>query len=270
MRIVTWNVNGLRAALRKGLLDHLKTLDPEVLLLQEIRCRPGQIDPGITDGWHVTWHPAQKPGYAGTAVWSRRPHRLLGYGLQPPRCRRPDPAVDPEGRVLRVEVGGVQMINVYLPSGGASPARQVAKEAWMAEFLPWASGWSRSRQPCLLAGDLNIAHQPIDLFHHRSNTRQSGFLPHERAWLTDLLDQGWTDTVRRSAGEVDGPYSWWSNRGSARALDRGWRIDYVLTNRWLTPRVAAPSTHRSLALARGEDPPTSDHAPISVDLEPAG
>jgi exodeoxyribonuclease-3 len=256
MRITTWNVNGLRAAIRKGLAEHLEEIQPDLLLLQEIRVRPDQLPAewASPPGWHVTWNPAEKPGYAGTAVWSREPHTVVGRGLDGDGC-------DPEGRVLRVKVAGVQAVSVYLPSGSSSPERQAIKEEWMQRFLPWAAKLRRARTPTLLGGDLNIAHTPRDIFYAKSNETQSGFLPHERRWFSQLLGTGWRDLVREHAGDIDGPYSWWSNRGQARAKDRGWRIDYLLGNASAGRRFGNATTHRAAGLA------CSDHAPVSVDLD---
>ncbi|MEM9419833.1 MAG: exodeoxyribonuclease III [Planctomycetota bacterium] len=256
MRITTWNVNGLRAALRKGLAEQLESIRPDVLLLQEIRVKPDQLPAewASPSGWHVTWHPAEKPGYAGTAVWSRSPHKSVETGLG-------DGEADDEGRVLRVKVGGVQVVSVYLPSGSSSPERQVAKEAWMARFYPWAEKLKRARTPTFLGGDFNIAHTERDIYYAKSNQKQSGFLPHEREWFGGLLDLGWHDVVRKDAGDMDGPYSWWSNRGQARALDRGWRIDYLLANPAGAKLHTSTQTHREAGLQ------CSDHAPVSVDLK---
>ena len=262
MRITTWNVNGLRAALRKGFSEHLQQIAPDVILLQEVRARPEQLPDGwaTPKGWHVTWHPAVKPGYAGTAVWSRRPHKLLARGLE-------DGIDDDEGRVLRVQTDDpqgkpVRVASVYLPSGSSSDARQQSKEAWMKRFAPFAEGLRRARTPTLIGGDLNIAHTERDLYYAKSNQKQSGFLPHEREWFGTLLDTGWHDLVREHAGDVDGPYSWWSNRGQARAKDRGWRIDYLLGNAAAGKRFKSATTHRDAGLA------CSDHAPVSIDLNP--
>lgn len=261
MRITTWNVNGLRAAIRKGLADQLAQIKPDVLLLQEIRVKPEQLDPEWAQpaGWHVTWHPAEKPGYAGTAVWTRSPHQLVSRGLSDQKS----PDSDPEGRVLRVKVDGVQVVSVYLPSGSSSPARQEIKEQWMAQFMPWAAKLKRARTPTIMGGDLNIAHTERDLYYAKSNQNQSGFLPHEREWFGELLGLGWRDVVREAAGEVDGPYSWWSNRGQARKLDRGWRIDYLLANGPAAKRLlpGKVTTHREAGLA------CSDHAPVSLELK---
>jgi exodeoxyribonuclease III len=253
MRITTWNVNGLRAAVRKGLAEYLDRLRPDVLLLQEIRVRPAELPPEWQkpDGWHVCWHPSARPGYSGVAVWSRAPVRVLCRGFG---------GADPEGRVLRIAVDGVQIICAYLPSGSSGPVRQRHKEAWMARFLPWAERFTRSRGPVVLGGDLNIAHTERDIFYARSNEKHSGFLPHERAWFGRFLGTGWDDFVREHVGPLQGPYSWWSNRGRARELDRGWRIDYLLGNR------AAARRFRTASILRDGGLAISDHAPVTVEL----
>lgn len=255
MRITTWNVNGLRAALRKGFEEHLDRLQPDVLLFQEVRALPDQLPMpwAAPEGWHVHWHPAQKKGYAGVAVWSRKPMKVLGTGLD-------DDDEDPEGRVLRVKVDGVRLVSIYLPSGSSGDHRQAEKEKWMARFTPWAQKLAKSRVPTVLGGDFNIAHTERDIFYAKSNEKSSGFLPHERAWFGDLLDSGWSDLVREQVGEVQGPYSWWSNRGQARALDRGWRIDYLLANRAAAKRFQAAHIDREAGLS------VSDHAPVSIDI----
>jgi exodeoxyribonuclease-3 len=282
MRITTWNVNGLRAALRKNFAKHLETIKPDVLLLQEVRAMPEQLpaDWREPDGWHVLWNPAQKKGYAGTAIWSRQPIETHTLGLN-------QSDKDEEGRLVTTTIDGVGVASVYLPSGSSGDHRQVEKEKWMKRFKPWADQHRKSDTPFVFGGDLNIAHTERDIFHAKSNQKTSGFLPHEREWMTKCLDSGWRDLVREdydqllSAGgdaieqirgrfgvegegiepDKHGPYSWWSNRGSARAKNRGWRIDYLLANPAAAQRFVAAHVHR----AGGLD--TSDHAPLSIDLE---
>jgi exodeoxyribonuclease-3 len=255
MRITTWNVNGLRAAIRKGFADHVARIDPDVLMLQEIRVRPEQLPETwiMPAGWNVHWHPAQRPGYAGVAVWSKPTMELVGRGLE-----RGDP--DAEGRVLCVRVRGVRIVSVYLPSGSHSEERQAEKEKWMQRFRPWAKRLLRSKEPVVLGGDLNIAYTERDIFYAKSNAKTSGFLPHEREWFGTMLGDGWSDLVRKHYGEIRGPYSWWSNRGRARELDRGWRIDYLLANAAAAERFRGASIHREGGLT------VSDHAPVTIDL----
>jgi len=254
MRITTWNVNGLRAAARKGILEQIQRISPDVLLLQEIRAQPEQLDPDIAQppGWHVWWHPAERRGYSGVAIWSKKPIRIESIGLN---------GRDPEGRLLLARIGSVRVGSVYLPSGSSGDHRQAVKDRWLEAMLPWTRRFARSPIPTVLGGDFNIAHTKRDIYHWKSNQATSGFLPHERAWMSSFLDQGWHDFVREQAGDVDGPYSWWSNRGRARELDRGWRIDYVAGNR-PAGRIAGKAwIDRQAGLA------ISDHAPVSVEID---
>lgn len=254
MRITTWNVNGLRAALRKGFAEILDQLAPDVLLLQEVRALPEQLPEewAAPDGWHVHWHPAEKRGYSGTAIWSRTPIEILGTGLD---------GDDPEGRIVRALTDGVEVVSVYLPSGSSSVMRQQVKEDWMEEFAPWASQLLSKRRPVIMGGDFNIAHTERDIFYAKSNENMSGFLPHERDWMGGLIETGWRDFVRNHYGEMQGPYSWWSNRGRARELDRGWRIDYLIGN---TP---AAKRFQSADICRAGGMTVSDHAPVTIDLD---
>lgn len=256
MRITTWNINGFRAAARKGLLTQVERLNPDVLLLQEVRALPGQLDPlhAAPPGWNVHWHPAARPGYSGVAVWSRHPMKIECVGLL-------NDGSDHEGRLVVMRIGPIRVASVYLPSGSSGEHRQAEKDRWLEKFLPWCEQFTRSRVPTVLGGDFNIAHTERDIFHWKSNQKTSGFLPHERAWMTSFLEQGWHDFVRERFGPVDGPYSWWSNRGQARALDRGWRIDYVAGNR------AAGKIARDAWIDREAGIAISDHAPVSVELD---
>jgi len=254
MRITTWNVNGLRAALRKGFADILEQVRPDVLLLQEIRALPEQLPAewAEPEGWYVYWNPAEKKGYSGTAIWSRTPLEGVTTGLD---------SDDPEGRIIRARVDGVELVSVYLPSGSSGDERQEVKEGWMDRFAPWADSLRRRRRPVVMGGDFNIAHTERDIFYARGNAKNSGFMPHERDWIGSLFDSGWRDFVRQHYGERQGPYSWWSNRGRARELDRGWRIDYLIGN--------APSAKRfqSADICREGGLTVSDHAPVTIDLD---
>lgn len=278
MRITTWNVNGLRAAIRKGFAKHLDAIAPDVLLLQEVRALPEQLPKEwqAPDGWHVAWNPAQKKGYAGTAIWSRQPLTTHALGVS-----KTDK--DEEGRLITTQVNGVGLASVYLPSGSSGEHRQAEKEKWMKSFKPWAEKHRKADTPFVFGGDLNIAHTPRDIFHAKSNTKTSGFLPHERDWLGGMFDAGWADLVRAdydqllAAGgdiqgrfgvegegidpEIHGPYSWWSNRGSARAKNRGWRIDYLLANAPAAERFQQAHINRAAGIE------CSDHAPVSIDLD---
>jgi exodeoxyribonuclease-3 len=254
MRVATWNINGIRAALRKGFADHLQRVNPDILLLQEVRARPEQIPPpwATPDGWSTLWHPAERPGYAGTGVWARRDISDEARGAG---------EADSEGRVVVSRVAGVRFVSVYLPSGSSGEHRQAEKDRWLGFFLAWAERLARSRVPTVLGGDFNIAHTELDIFYAKANEKNSGFLPHERAWFGELLTQGWADLIREQHGPEQGPYSWWSNRGQARALDRGWRIDYLLANKAAARRVTGCFIDRPSGLE------VSDHAMVVADLD---
>ena len=257
LRIITWNVNGLRAAIRKGLSDWLAELEPDIVLLQEIRARPDQLPEPWADmeGWHVHWHPAERPGYSGTCIWSRQPIDRIETGI--------DGKPDPEGRLLVARIGPVDVASIYLPSGSSSDDAQKRKQKWMKDFAPFAKKLMRRRRPVVLGGDLNIARTEQDLYHWRSNQNTSGFLPHERSWMDDLVKAGCHDLLRDHVGDQDGPYTWWSNRGQARDLNRGWRIDYLLGNSKAARGADSLSVHREAGLA------ISDHAPVILDLDAA-
>lgn len=251
MKVTTLNVNGLRSAERRGFRDWLARAAPDVLCLQEIRCEEATAPPGLwaPEGYHAAWSPARQKGYAGTAVWSRRAPVAVRRGTGHPRG-------DDEGRATGMDLGGLEVWSVYLPSGSSGPERQAWKYAYMAHLEPWLAALLASGRPALVCGDVNIAHQPIDLKNWRGNQKNSGFLPEERAWFGARLAEGWRDAFRERHPEL-AAYSWWSNRGRARENDVGWRIDYVLA----TPsvRVVDAGIDRHAGL--------SDHAPVWVELE---
>jgi len=254
MRVLTWNVNGLRAALKKGVEAHLALINPDVVLLQEVRALVEQLptDFALKKPWSAHWNPAQKLGWSGTATWSRLPLSLQSVGFD---------GTDADGRILITQVGDWDLLNIYLPSGSAGPEKQAAKEEWIARFLPWAQSFANSSRPALLCGDLNIAHTKNDVWSPSRAAKLSGFLPHERDWFTDFLATGWTDTLREHLGAQQGPYTWWSNLGRAKAEDRGWRIDYALVNAAGRSRVRNVSVNREAGIA------VSDHAPVIVDVD---
>jgi exodeoxyribonuclease III len=254
MRIATWNVNGLRAALKKGFAEHVERINPDVLLLQEVRALQEQLpnEWSKPEGWECLWHPAEKKGYSGTAIWSK--HNLK----EEARGAGQD---DPEGRVIMGKVGKLRVVSVYLPSGSSGEHRQAEKDRWLGFFHQWVEPMLKSKIPTVLGGDLNIAHTQRDIFHWKSNQKTSGFLPHERQWMGDLIDMGWSDVIREAHGDVDGPYSWWSNRGQARAKDRGWRIDYLLMNPAAKKRMIGCSIDRQSGME------VSDHAMVVADLD---
>ena len=258
MRIVTWNLNGIRAAIRKGLAGFIERIDADIWMFQETRALPEQLpsDWSMPGGFESLWHPAEKKGYSGVMTASRVGLNELARGVE----SRNDPE-DSEGRFLLTRHGPLLLGNTYLPSGSSKEERQAWKEDWMEDYLEYAKQWSDSDQPVILAGDLNICHTEDDIWNPRSNRNTSGFLDNEREWFSRMLASGWYDLFREYRGPGKGPYSWWSNRGNARADDKGWRIDYFLGNR------AAAAHVKSVEIMREGGLVISDHAPVILDLD---
>jgi len=257
MRIVTWNVNGIRAAIRKGIDRFFEKIDANVWMLQEVRCLEEQLpkDWSIPSGYEMILHPAEKKGYSGVATISNTEMIEEGRGMK----GTIDPN-DSEGRVLVTKHDDVLLVNTYLPSGSSKEERQQYKETWMSQWRDFIRPLLQSDYTVIVAGDLNIAHTENDIWNPKGNAKTSGFLPHEREWFSDLLGDGWYDLFREHVGPDEKIYSWWSNRGQARAKDRGWRIDYLLGNE------AARDRMKSVEIDRQGGLEVSDHAPVILDL----
>jgi len=257
MRIVSWNVNGMRAAIRKGIDRYFEELDADIWMFQEIRCLEEQLPKewAIPNGYSWILHPAEKKGYSGVATMAKSEFEELGRGKG-----GVIDTDDSEGRVLITRHGNLTLVNTYLPSGSAKEERQHYKEKWMDEWRNFVSKMLTLDEPVILAGDLNIAHTENDIWNPKGNVNTSGFLPQEREWFTQLLGDGWHDLFREYVGEGEKKYSWWSNRGQARIKDRGWRIDYFLGNN------AAFSMLSSCRIERRGGLEVSDHAPVILDL----
>ncbi len=255
MRIISWNVNGIRAAIRKGMDSFIEEMKPDVLMLQEIRCLEEQLPKNWKPPLEMTysWHPAIRKGYSGVATLSNKEFKAIGKGKGDDK--------DEEGRVLLTKHGNITLINTYLPSGSSKIERQMYKEKWMEDFLIWLKEFVSLDAPVIVAGDLNIAHTENDIWNPSGNKMSSGFLPNEREWFDRLLECGWTDVCREFFGDKKGPYSWWSNRGRARILNRGWRIDYFLVNKAAKKLITNAEINREGGLV------VSDHAPVIIDLE---
>jgi exodeoxyribonuclease-3 len=254
MRIITLNVNGIRSADRKGLGRWLARAEPwDVVCLQEVRAEHADLPRRITAPRraHAAFHPATRKGYAGVAVYAKMEPRVAsGFGSR---------EFDAEGRYLEAHFPGLTVISVYLPSGSSGPHRQASKYRFLDEFLPHLAQLRASGREIVLCGDWNIAHREIDLRNWRSNRKNSGFLPEERAWLTRVFDDlGFVDVFRRVDPRPE-QYTWWSNRGAAWAKNVGWRIDYQIA----TPGIAA--TARTAAIYKSRR--FSDHAPLIIDYD---
>ncbi|WP_435749992.1 exodeoxyribonuclease III [Thauera sp. AutoDN2] len=256
LRIISLNLNGIRSACRKGLLDWLPAQQADFLCVQELKAQANDLDETMRspDGMKGWFHHAEKKGYSGVGIYSRRePDRVVeGLGIAD---------IDAEGRFLQLDFGKLSVISLYLPSGSSSEERQQVKFDFMDRFLPHMDMLYQSGQEVVVCGDWNIAHREADLKNWKSNQKNSGFLPEERAWLSRLFDeQGWIDVYRRLHPEAtDACYTWWSNRGQAWAKNVGWRLDYQIA----TPGLAAAA--RNAQVYKSER--FSDHAPLTVDYD---
>jgi len=250
-------VNGIRAAIRKGFDKFVEKIDADIWMLQEVRCLYEQLPPNwsIPKGCEMILHPAEKKGYSGVATISKTDMIEIGRGMNGSL----DPN-DSEGRVLVTKHNDILLVNTYLPSGSSKEERQHYKETWMSQWREFIRPLLDSDQTVIVAGDLNIAHTESDIWNPKGNTKTSGFLPHEREWFSDLLSDGWHDLFREHVGPDAKIYSWWSNRGQARAKDRGWRIDYLLGNKVARQRLT------SVEIDRQGDLEVSDHAPVILDI----
>jgi exodeoxyribonuclease III len=252
VRIVTLNANGIRSAHNKGLAGWMSKLRGwDVFCLQELKANVEDVPEELHKIKKATGHfySAEKKGYAGTGLWTPHQAKITrGIGVE---------EFDREGRYLEADLGSVVVISLYLPSGAAGPERQASKDRFLTAFPTHLKKLRKSGKEVVVCGDFNIAHKEIDLKNWRSNQKNSGFLPHERAWLTHVFDEiGFVD-VHRSLDPRPEQYTWWSNRGNAYANNVGWRLDYQIA----TPGIAATAKKASIYL----DEKFSDHAPLVID-----
>ncbi|MCP9612619.1 exodeoxyribonuclease III [Coprobacter tertius] len=229
MKIITYNVNGIRSALNKGLIDWLSAERPDILCLQETKAQPDQVPTEEFEslGYHCYFFSAKKKGYSGVAIITRIKPDHVEYGMGISRY-------DDEGRFLRADFGDLSVISVYHPSGTSGEERQAFKMEWLEDFHRYVLDLNKSRHKLVLCGDYNICHEAIDIHDPVRNATNSGFLPEEREWMTRFLDSGYIDTFRYFHSEP-GNYTWWSFRFNARANNKGWRIDYCMVNREMAP-----------------------------------
>lgn len=251
--LCTLNLNGLRSAERRGFARWLKKSKPDVLCLQELRAMPADVDEALRSpsGYNSRWNSAAKKGYSGVALYSRASADRYTAGTGFDHCAD-------EGRALRADFESLSAVSLYVPSGTSSPERLAMKLRFLDELLGFTGALLAEDVPIAVCGDMNIAHTPLDLAAPKRNEKNSGFLPEERAWFDRLLAQGWVDVMRRLHPGEPGLYSWWSNRGRARAKDVGWRLDYVLASPKLAGRVTKAWIEKKVNL--------SDHAPVWVEM----
>jgi len=256
MKIISYNVNGIRAAIRKGLVEFLATESFEMVCLQEIKANPDQVDVSELEalGYHFYWHPAEKKGYSGVATLSKIPadHIVVGSGMK---------QYDMEGRILRTDFGAWTLLNCYFPSGTSGDIRQDFKMEFLADFMNYIEQLRKERPNLIIVGDYNIAHTEMDIHNPKSNKKTSGFLPEERQWMTEWFDSGFVDAYR-SLHPDEETYSWWSYRANARANNKGWRIDYQ--------SFSAPIADRLIAARHIKEAEQSDHCPVFVEWNAEG
>ena len=249
MRFVSWNVNGLRACVQKGFAESFHQLNADFFCLQETKLQDGQIRLDL-DGYYQYWCYAQKKGYSGTAILTKHEPLTVRYGLG-------IDALDTEGRVITLEYPSFYLITCYTPNAQRGLARLDHRMVWDTAFREYAAKLSTEKS-VIICGDLNVAHQNIDLKNPAANRGNAGFSDEERESFGKLLDAGFTDTFRYLYPDVTGAYSWWSYMFNARANNAGWRIDYFLTSQDLNPQILQAQIHPDIL--------GSDHCPVSVDL----
>jgi len=253
MKIVTYNVNGLRAALRKGWLEWLKETNADVVCIQEIKATPDLIPELVLMeemGYEHYWYPAQKKGYSGTAIFTRITPKHVEYG-----CGHE--LYDFEGRVIRADFEDVSVMSTYFPSGTTGDIRQTFKYEFLADFQTYSDELLKTNPNLIVCGDYNICHRAIDIHNPKSNANSSGFLPEEREWMENFINSGYIDSFRHLNADPH-HYSWWSYRAGARSRNLGWRIDYNM--------VSKPLEERIVSAYHLPDAMHSDHCPVVVEL----
>jgi exodeoxyribonuclease-3 len=258
IRLFSWNVNGLRACSRKGFPEWLQQARPDVLALQEVRATPDQLDAAVRapDGYRTHFHPAGRPGYSGVALYTAiEPRQVTLGGLG-------DPRLDGEGRLIIADYGDFLLYAGYFPNGGEDLSRVPYKLEFSEAVLQHAEAQRRAGRGIVICGDVNTAHEEIDLAHPKANRNNTGFLPEERAWLTRLIEHGYIDVFRERHPGEGGLYTWWSSRWGVRERNVGWRIDYFFVSTELEDRVVDARIHPQVM--------GSDHCPVELVLRIGG
>ena len=254
MKLYSWNVNGVRAVQKKGFLDWLHSEQPDVLAIQETKAQPEQLDPELRqpEGYHSCWVSAERKGYSGVGLFSKvEPLDVkLGLGIE---------KFDSEGRTVIADYGSFVLMSTYLPNGKASAERLSYKMEYKDAFLDYANKLRAAGRPVVFCGDINTAHNEIDLTHPKPNAKYSGFLRIERDWMDKVVEQGYIDSFRHLNPEKEGAYSWWSMRSGARQKNVGWRIDYFFISPDLLDKLVTAEIHADVM--------GSDHCPISLTLD---
>ena len=252
MKIISYNINGIRAAIRKGFIEWLKKENPDVICLQEIKAFDNQFDKTEFEalGYYCFWHSAAKKGYSGVAILCKKQPDNVVYGCG-------DKEIDVEGRILKIEFDNINILSCYFPSGSSGEIRQGFKMKFLDYFLNFAQHEKKNKN-ILMSGDFNICHKNIDIHNPIANKNTSGSLPEERQWLSEFLNLGFVDTFREINPQPD-YYSWWSYRARARENNKGWRIDYHMLSKELKPAIKHVDILRDVY--------HSDHCPILLELK---
>ena len=250
MRFISWNVNGLRACMQKGFLEYFQNAQADFFCLQETKLQAGQIDLQL-DGYHQYWNYAQKKGYSGTAIFTKHTPLSVSYGMNIPE-------LDLEGRLITLEYENFYLVTCYTPNAQRELARLDFRMTWEKAFADYLSDLD-AQKPVIVCGDLNVAHQEIDLKNPKSNRGSAGFSDEERACFSSLLKRGFTDTFRYLYPDVTGIYSWWSYMFKARQNNAGWRIDYFLVSDRMKEKISNAAIHTDIF--------GSDHCPVSLELK---
>ena len=250
MKFISWNVNGIRACVTKGFLDYFKEVDADIFCLQETKLQEGQIDLNL-EGYYEYWNYAQKKGYSGTAIFTKKKPISVAYGIDIEEH-------DNEGRVITLEFEDFYFITVYTPNSQSELKRLDYRMKWEDDFREYLKKLD-SIKPVIVCGDLNVAHKEIDLKNPKTNRKNAGFTDEEREKLTILLDNGFIDTYRHFNPDKEGIYSWWSYRFNARENNSGWRIDYFLASEKLKDRLVSADIHTEIL--------GSDHCPVELVLK---
>ena len=250
MKLISWNVNGLRACVTKGFMDFFNEMDADIFCVQETKLQPGQIQMDLP-GYHQYWNSAVKKGYSGTAVFTKQEPLSVAYGIGIEEH-------DQEGRVITLEFEDFYHVTVYTPNSQAENARLDYRMDWDDAFRAYVKGLDE-KKPVIICGDLNVAHNEIDLKNPKTNRRSAGFTDEERGKFTELLAAGFVDSFRHFYPDLEGIYSWWSYRFKAREKNAGWRIDYYVTSESLREKLVDAKIHTQVM--------GSDHCPVELEIE---
>lgn len=254
MKIVSYNVNGIRAAIKKGLVDWVSDENPDVFCIQESKSQEEQIDPEVFSklGYHAYWHSAEKKGYSGVVTYSKKQANqvIKGMGIE---------RYDVEGRVIRTDFDDFILINVYFPSGSSGEERHVFKMQFLEDMQPWAESLLNESKNVIILGDYNIVRLDIDIHNPERKDNPSGFRPEERVWLNSWFENSFVDAFRYLYPDKENNFSWWSYRAGSRKKNKGWRIDYISVSETLKNGIQE--------VKHGYDVVHSDHAPVIMEIE---